>query len=403
MADISQIKLPDNNTYNFKDTLARGVKMYYGTCTTAAATAAKAVTVSADQNFTLTVGALVMVKFTNSNSASSVTLDVNSTGAKSIYYNNAVYTSTSTTVCGYAGAHFVYMYDGTNWVWVGHGSESNTTYSAMSVAEGQTATATSSRVMRSDYLKQIIQYHAVPSGQGVPAGGTAGQVLAKVDGTDYNTEWVDPPSGGDIETYTLATFDETLIPATAPFTWFIAGGNKNTASASYTSYMPLLENRPSRSGYTYPACYLFRKIEGGSLYVVFTNPHYTTKFERIQFSSDYKWICSSPMPGGSFLFTMSGSTPTLTFVTFSYANNYYGVYDTETLLTNNDGKIVNAHFEANIIFDTGINRARSMRVPITLSPDGNVFTFIYYSSGTAYRILCRRTGLFAWTATATAI
>lgn len=31
-------------------------------------------------------------------------------------------------------------------------------------------------------------------GEGVPVGGTAGQVLAKVDGTDYNTEWV--ASGG---------------------------------------------------------------------------------------------------------------------------------------------------------------------------------------------------------------
>ena len=28
-------------------------------------------------------------------------------------------------------------------------------------------------------------------GEGVPAGGTAGQVLAKVDGVDYNTEWID--------------------------------------------------------------------------------------------------------------------------------------------------------------------------------------------------------------------
>ena len=35
-----------------------------------------------------------------------------------------------------------------------------------------------------------------PAGQGVPAGGTAGQVLQKVDGTDYNTEWVTPSSGG---------------------------------------------------------------------------------------------------------------------------------------------------------------------------------------------------------------
>lgn len=33
-------------------------------------------------------------------------------------------------------------------------------------------------------------------GQGVPTGGTAGQVLAKIDATDYNTEWVDPPEGG---------------------------------------------------------------------------------------------------------------------------------------------------------------------------------------------------------------
>jgi len=30
-----------------------------------------------------------------------------------------------------------------------------------------------------------------PAGQGVPAGGTANQVLAKIDGTDYNTQWVD--------------------------------------------------------------------------------------------------------------------------------------------------------------------------------------------------------------------
>lgn len=33
-------------------------------------------------------------------------------------------------------------------------------------------------------------------GTGVPAGGTTGQVLAKTDGTDFNTEWVDAPTGG---------------------------------------------------------------------------------------------------------------------------------------------------------------------------------------------------------------
>ena len=35
-------------------------------------------------------------------------------------------------------------------------------------------------------------------GEGVPAGGTAGQVLRKIDGTDYNTEWATPAGGGDV-------------------------------------------------------------------------------------------------------------------------------------------------------------------------------------------------------------
>ena len=38
----------------------------------------------------------------------------------------------------------------------------DTTYSTMSVAEGQAGTATSARTMRADYLKQIIQ-HRIPT------------------------------------------------------------------------------------------------------------------------------------------------------------------------------------------------------------------------------------------------
>ena len=34
------------------------------------------------------------------------------------------------------------------------------------------------------------------SGQGVPSGGTIGQILAKKSATDYDTEWEDAPSGG---------------------------------------------------------------------------------------------------------------------------------------------------------------------------------------------------------------
>ncbi|MBB6131326.1 collagen-like protein [Mucilaginibacter lappiensis] len=34
-----------------------------------------------------------------------------------------------------------------------------------------------------------------PAGQGLPIGGTAGQVLSKTDNGDYNTQWVNPPAG----------------------------------------------------------------------------------------------------------------------------------------------------------------------------------------------------------------
>ena len=139
-----------------------GGNMFVGTCSTAAATAAKVVTVSTDQNFALKAGAIVAVKFTNTNTASTPTINVNNTGAKNIWYNNASYTGTSGNVGGSANRYIYYMYDGTYWVWLNSGTEADTTYSAMSVSEGTTGTATSSRVMRADYLKQIIEHYTDP-------------------------------------------------------------------------------------------------------------------------------------------------------------------------------------------------------------------------------------------------
>lgn len=37
-----------------------------------------------------------------------------------------------------------------------------------------------------------------PPGPGVPVGGDPGQVLAKKSGSNYDTEWIDPPAGGGI-------------------------------------------------------------------------------------------------------------------------------------------------------------------------------------------------------------
>lgn len=50
------------------------------------------------------------------------------------------------------------------------------------------------------------------NGQGVPAGGTEGQVLAKSSATDYTTEWIDAPTGGGGNSVIASTRHEVYIP-----------------------------------------------------------------------------------------------------------------------------------------------------------------------------------------------
>jgi hypothetical protein len=51
----------------------------------------------------------------------------------------------------------------------------------------------------SSILDALDGYAAGEAENGIPTGGTAGQLLAKIDGTNYNAEWVDPPSGGGLD------------------------------------------------------------------------------------------------------------------------------------------------------------------------------------------------------------
>ena len=119
MAIISHIKV--NNAEN---PIASN-NMLYGVCSTAAATAAKTVTIS-DSKFTLQTGATIVVKFTITNTAANPTLNVDSTGAKAIYYNGAAITA------GYLKANKVYefIYNGTQWDLIGD-VDTNTTYTSL--------------------------------------------------------------------------------------------------------------------------------------------------------------------------------------------------------------------------------------------------------------------------------
>ena len=84
----------------------------YGTCSTAAGTAAKSV---ACNNFVLFNGARIQITFTYANTASVPTLNVNNTGAKSIYINKSV-VSTSNQLLWGAGSKMEFVYDGTGWI-----------------------------------------------------------------------------------------------------------------------------------------------------------------------------------------------------------------------------------------------------------------------------------------------
>lgn len=86
----------------------------FGVCSTAAATKAKTVTIDYSGTLALFQGLTVVVKFSNSNTASAPTLNVNGTGAKLI---KSYGTTAATTWV--AGQVINFVYDGTNWLFDG--------------------------------------------------------------------------------------------------------------------------------------------------------------------------------------------------------------------------------------------------------------------------------------------
>lgn len=109
----------------------------YGTCDTAAATAAKVATLS---NFDyLMTGVSVHIKFTNSNTADNPTLKVGSTDAKSIKRYGTTAPGTNSKTSWNAGSIVSFTYDGTYWIMDGWlNDDSNTTYESKSAASGGT-------------------------------------------------------------------------------------------------------------------------------------------------------------------------------------------------------------------------------------------------------------------------
>ena len=105
------------------------------------------------------VGTCIAYHIKTAGGSSGTTLNINGTGAVTCLIN------ISTLTTHFATDSIIFMvYDGTYWKTFDYNT--NTTYSAMSVSEGQAGTQTTLRTMRADYLKSIIEHHALGFGSG---------------------------------------------------------------------------------------------------------------------------------------------------------------------------------------------------------------------------------------------
>lgn len=86
----------------------------YGVCSTGGGVAAKIISCP---GFSLTVGSTIKIRFTSTNTADSISLNVNSTGDKPVWYHGAAMTSKSLKIL--ANDIYEFTYDGVNYRYAG--------------------------------------------------------------------------------------------------------------------------------------------------------------------------------------------------------------------------------------------------------------------------------------------
>ena len=150
------------NVYKLQDNESGYVttEVFYGTCETAAGTAAKVVECANFAASDLKAGTIIVVNFSVTNSAAigDLTLNVNGTGAKGIkYINNGAKGTIISAGHLRVSTSYPFIFDGTYWLMQFNYS---TSYLAMTAEEAQAGTATTGRVISPLRLKEAIQLHA---------------------------------------------------------------------------------------------------------------------------------------------------------------------------------------------------------------------------------------------------
>ena len=177
----------------------------YGTCSTAAGTVAKVATLTSNSGFQLETGVTVFIKFSNTNSASSPTLNVNSTGAKVIKRRGSVDVGKSIEQSWPASAVVPLTYDGTYWQMCCRESSNGTSSSTYAHAEGSSTTASGSASHAEGYYTTASGNYSHAEGYYVTASGnyshaegaytTTSSAYAHAEGEGYNTSYRNSASG----------------------------------------------------------------------------------------------------------------------------------------------------------------------------------------------------------------
>ena len=135
--------------------LSNAASVFYGTSSTAAATAIKEVSIPSIT--TLSVGTMIIVQPSVTSTVANSSIKLNNFDAYPMRYNNAAITTSTDSVVWSSTFPSIFVFDGTYWRFVAHGYDTNTTYSVLAVADGIAGTATAARTISAANAKQIIQ------------------------------------------------------------------------------------------------------------------------------------------------------------------------------------------------------------------------------------------------------
>ena len=195
--------------------------VWYGTSSSSDSAAAKTASITGIS--ALTAGLRVSIKFTNANSynSGSMTLNINSLGAKTVKRQG-----TESPLSGEwkAGEIVEFIYDGTYWVIVDGAIASTASYGYTKLSSAVDST---SEVLAATPKAVKTAYDLANGIHGIPSGGSSGYVLKKSSSSDYAVEWAAESGGGS-----GGTSDYTGLTNKPQINSVTLTGNKTAADLS---------------------------------------------------------------------------------------------------------------------------------------------------------------------------